>query len=338
MTVVWKDCQMAGFLALGFGILLNDDGKRRWVRFASLGCFFVASAMRYNAFAATLPLIVLCWQWREGMRPLVRYAIAVAAWLAITLAAAGLNMLLTDRPMHFWASTYALSDIAGTLAHVDETIPDSELGPLLVPTQIRVDHDFHDALRAKYRPETFTQLIGGDGRLWDVPIRGIDPAPVEQRDAIGNAWSAIVGGHLGAYIQYRFTCFGHVLGVHNKFWGAIVMIRRNQVPERVAEHGIHTLRLPMQRTGERVMLWLAKKTPIYRPWIYLLLGLILVGFARRHRDILALLASGIVMELSLLALAVTPDYRYSHWMVVCTCVAVAMLIARITTQRDIAAA
>ena len=27
------------------------------------------------------------------------------------------------------------------------------------------------------------------------------------------------------------------------------------------------------------------------------------------------------MELSLLALAVTPDYRYSHWLVVCVCLA-----------------
>lgn len=324
MMAIWKDCLMAGFLVLGFAGCFDP---RRWVRVLALVSFFVATAMRYNAFAATLPLIVLCWQWRE-LPWLKRYALALAAWFAITIAAYGVNMLLTDRQMHFWASTYALSDITGTLAHVDGSLPDTELGPLLVPTDIRVDHDFHAAVRAKYRPETFNHLLAGEGRLWTVPISGTTPMPAARREAIEHAWREIVGGHLGAYVRYRFTCFGEVLGIHPKFQGLTVVNRTAQVPERLAANHISTTTLPLQRTGERVLVFCARKTFLFRPWMYFSLALLLLRFTRGHRDVFALLASGILMELSLLALAVTPDYRYSHWLVVCTCLAVALLIAR----------
>lgn len=324
MIVIWKDCLMAGFLVLGFGALWDE---RRWVRIAALVSFFVATAMRYNAFAATFPLVVLCWRWRD-LAGWKRYGLAVAIWLATTLAAFGLNTLLTDREMHYWTGTHALSDIVGTLAHVDEPIADAELAPLLAPTQIRIDHDFHEVLRAKYRPETFTQLIAGDDRLWTVPVAGIEPAPAPQREAIERAWRAIVFGHFSAYVAYRFTSFAELLGLTGKFQGVTVVRRHWQTPERLAANQISTTTLPGQRLGERALWFVTKHTPLFRPWLYALLALLLAPFAWRQRDVLALLASGLLMELSLLPLAATPDYRYSHWLVVCTCLATAMLIAR----------
>ena len=112
--------------------------------------------MRYNALAATLPLVLLVFEWERGKRWLRRYAIAIGAWLAITLLAFAINSALTDRKMYFWHSTLALADITGTLAYVDEDLPDAELRPLLAPTEIKIDHDIHASLRAKYRPDTFT--------------------------------------------------------------------------------------------------------------------------------------------------------------------------------------
>jgi hypothetical protein len=329
MIVVWKDCLMAGFLVLGFAASLDP---RRWMRALALGAYFVATAMRYNAFAATLPLIVVCWQWRDGLPWLKRYALATSTWIAVTLAAFGFNMLLTDRQMHFWASTYALSDITGTLAHVDEDIPDSELGPLLAPTQIRIDHGYHAALRAKYRPETFNQLLWGNDRLWTVPISGTKPMPDAQREAIEHAWSVIVGGHLGAYVQHRFSSFAEVLGLRPKFQGQTIVTRTSQVPERLAANHISTTTLPLQHTGERVLVFFARKTFLFRPWLYFSLALLLLRLTRGNRDVFALLTSGIVMELSLLPLAGTPDYRYSHWLVVCVCLAIPMLVARRASQ------
>jgi hypothetical protein len=46
--------------------------------------------------------------------------------------------------------------------------------------------------------------------------------------------------------------------------------------------------------------------------------------------------SGLGLELSLLPLVQTPDYRYSHWLALCVCLAAAMLFAR--RVRDIATA
>lgn len=329
MCVIWKDCLMAGFLLLGAALVFEPS---RRLRVVALVCLVVATAMRYNAFAATLPLVVLGFEWRTDMRWLARYTLAAGVWLACTLVAFGINGLLTDRQMHFWSSTYALSDIAGTLAYVDEPIPDRELAPLLAPTEIRVDHDYHAALRAKYRPETFTQLIAGDDRLWSVPISGTVPAPAAQRDAIGTAWASIVFDHPGAYLQHRFVLFAEILGVRPKFQGATVMRRRSQTPERLAAMNISSTTLPLQAPGERAMMFVAKRTGLFRPFIYAVISLALLALCRRDRDVLALLLSGLVMELSLLLLAGTPDYRYSHWMVVCTCVAVAMLIARRATR------
>ena len=75
MAVIWKDCLMAGFLALGFGALLSS---RRSVRIGALGSLMLATAFRYNAFAATLPLVVLLFEWRPGLHWIRRHVIAVA--------------------------------------------------------------------------------------------------------------------------------------------------------------------------------------------------------------------------------------------------------------------
>ena len=56
--------------------------------------------------------------------------------------------------------------------------------------------------------------------------------------------------------------------------------------------------------------------------------LVLLPLARRNRAVLATILSGLVFESSLLFLAASPDYRYSHWMIVCTLIAVVELTAR----------
>src|SRR5262245_29917224 len=81
MAVVWKDSLMAAALVGGTVWLLA--GRRWW----ALAALFFASVVRYNAFAATFPIVVLLLEWRPGLRWYKRYAIALAAWLAITGAA-----------------------------------------------------------------------------------------------------------------------------------------------------------------------------------------------------------------------------------------------------------
>jgi hypothetical protein len=325
MLVIWKDCLMAGFLALGAAALTSE---RRGLRAAGLASLWLATALRYNALAATLPLIALLFTWRPNIRPLHRYAIAVGVWLVLSISALAANAVLTDRQMHIWQSSLALTDIVGTATMTGDDLPDSELAPLLVPTGIKVDHDYQQALRAHYKPADFAQLIGPPDPLWNVPISGSTPAPQAQVDAITAAWKAIVLSHPFAFTEYRLDTFAEVLGLHAKFNGVTVVPHATQWATLVAYYKIPAGLPALQSPVEHVLKVAAKKTPLFRPYIYFVLALLLLPFARKHRDIAALVLSGIVMELSLLLLAVTPDYRYSHWLVVTTCIAVCMLVAR----------
>ncbi len=72
------------------------------------------------------------------------------------------------------------------------------------------------------------------------------------------------------------------------------------------------------------------RTPIFWPWIYLVVAVVLVPLARRQRDVLALLASGVLYELSLFATATSAEYPQSHWMIACTGVAAVVVVARRT--------
>ncbi|MEP6860023.1 MAG: hypothetical protein ABJE66_05350 [Deltaproteobacteria bacterium] len=336
MAVIWKDCQMAGFLALGIAAVLAED--RRW-KLAGLALLSLATAMRYNAPAATFPVILLGFTWRPRARAMAwyaRYPLALGAWLVVTLVAMGANSLLVDREMHFWHSSLALEDIVGTLAHTEPDLPDAELAPLLAPTGVLVDRDYHARLRARYVPYDFQQLVSGEGHLWDVPLRGTVPAPLAQRQAIERAWKAIVPTHLGAYAAYRADVMADVIGLRRKFQGATVIRHNVQYAGMMADAHIPLVETAISRNGEDAAMWVAKRTRWFRPHVYILLAVGLLLLCRRQLDVAVILLSGLGLEVSLIPLVQAPDYRYSHWLVTCTCVGLVMLFAR--RLRDIGGA
>jgi hypothetical protein len=322
LAVIWKDCLMAGFLVLGVPAVLAESRRRRII---GLGLFVMATAMRYNALAATFPLVMLLFEWERGKRWFVRYAIAAGAWLVVVLVAFTLNALLVDRNMHYWQSSSALVDITGVLAKLDRDIPDAELRPLLAPTEIRVDTNIHAAVRAKYKAYDFQQLIAGDGKLWEVSLYA--PFAEARRDAVTHAWRTLVLGNLGAYARYRLDTFSETIGLRRKYHGIAVVLHKAQYPGMLDYMGIGRGTSALQENWEELTS-AARKTKLFRPYAYLFLSLLLLGFCRGHRDVFALLLSGIAMELTLFLLSWTPDFRFSHWLVTCTCVATIMLIAR----------
>lgn len=327
MAVIWKDGLMAGFLTLG--VVAMFDPRRR-VRILALVALFVASAVRYNAFAATLPLIVLVFEWRPHLHRWKRYAIAAAVWLTVTLAAFGANRLLTDKPMYSWYSSLAVYDIVGTLTYVDRDYSDAELEQLFAGTGLLVHHDIHKTMRALYTPKDFLPIIN-DAKLalWGLPINGVVPAPAAVRDAVARAWWDVVASHFGAYVEHRLAVTGSVLSVGSaRVPGAVTRRDAFRWPDYVHQMGQGTGWSKLQRKWTGAMSWIWRNTPIFVPWIYAVLSIVLIPFAWRHRDVLALLVSGLVFEASLVLLAASGDYRYSHWMVVTVCVAIVVLTAR----------
>ncbi len=327
-AVIWKDCLMAGFLMLGLGLLLSP---RRALHHAALVALCAATAVRYNALAATLPLVVVLWQGRPEHDRIARYALAFAAWLAITFAAFGLNRALTDHPMFFWHSSLAVHDIVGTLAHIDDELPDAELVELFAGTELRIAERIHATATSLYDPENFLPIVLGERALWTLPITGVTPAPAAQRDAIARAWQELVTTHPGAYLAHRAGVMRRVLWFSGTRPFAIPW-RGVKYPELAHGLGVATGWSHLQLRMTYWMKRLDRALPIFTPWLWLVVCCALLPLTRRHRDVFALLASGVAIEGSLLLLAGTPDYRYSHWMVICAVLAVIVLTARRARQ------
>jgi hypothetical protein len=76
------------------------------------------------------------------------------------------------------------------------------------------------------------------------------------------------------------------------------------------------------------MHWLSLETPLFRPYLYVAIALLLLVLAVRDRLTLALVISGLNYELSFFPTAGAPDSRYSHWMITCTCIAAVLLFAQ----------
>ncbi len=314
-SAIWKDPLMAGFLMLGFVALLAE---RRGARLAGLAAIFAATAVRYNAIGATFPLVVLLFEWRPGLHWLKRYAIATAAWLVVTLAAFRFNDALADHDLHLWTSLAAY-DIVGTLAFVDEDLPDAELERHFAGTDVLVHKDIHATIRELYTPTDFLPITNHPTKtLWSLPINGYVGPPEPQRDAIARVWKETVTGWPLAYARHRLAVTAEVIGLGGWRASGAVPRRDYRWPDHVHSMGLGTGWSKLQRKLNWFNGFLLKRTPLFSVWMYIVIALALLPLAIRHRDVLALLLSALGMEATLVLLAPSPDYRYSHWLVIAT--------------------
>ena len=327
-AAIWKDSVMAGFMVLGVAGLLDE---RRGIKLAGLAALVIATAVRYNAFAATFPLILGIFEWRPAMHWARRYALAAVAWVAVTSAAFGLNAALTDLEMHFWHSSLAVYDIVGTLAKLDQEVPDADLERTFAGTELLVHDHIPAKARALFNPRDFLPIITDEqSRFWDLPAYGNVVVPEPRREALARAWKDIVMSHPGAYLRYRLAVMAEVLCLTHPRPAGVVPRRDFKVVEFAWAQAVPTSTSPVQHRLTYWMSSLWKVLPIYVPWMYVVLGLIVAGLALAigSLDVVALCASGVVMEATLLFLAPSPDYRYSHWLVVSVCLAIVIITVR----------
>jgi hypothetical protein len=310
---------------IGAAALLSE---RRGVRVLGLLAMIAANAVRYNAVGATLPLVVLLFEWRPGLPWLKRYAIAAAAWLAVTFGAFRCNAALTDHELYLW-TTLAAYDIAGTLAFVDGELPDAELEAHLAGTDLLVHQGIHAEIRRLYTPADALPIINDPHQtLWGLPINGYVSAPPAQRDAFARVWKATLAAWPLAYARHRLAVMGEVIGLGTSRASGAIARRDYRWPDFVHQLGLGTGWSKLQRKLTGFYQYLVRATPLFSVWMYIAIGLALLPLARRHRDVLALLVSGFGLEATLVPAAPSPDYRYSHWLVICTLVAAIVLGVR----------
>lgn len=307
MAVIWKDSLMAGAMLSGIAALLSPN--RRW---RIVGCLLLsfATTLRYNAPAATFAPVVLLFTWREGLVRWRRYALALGVWLAITGVAFTASRLITDKKAYAWHNSVALLDIAGTLFDAPK-LEDGEVRELLAGVPVRATSGLQLAFREAYSPSWWGPLVLGDQRVMD------QPDSEAARARVADAWWNLVSTYPRAYFKHR----------RRVFWAAIALSRP---PSAAIWDGFVTEPFEGDLIDHRVhrsdtQAWIAKQirrfenTLIFRPWAYLLLALLLLPLCRRSRLAFALLTSGIAYVLTLLVAAPSTDYRYSHWMVLTTC-------------------
>jgi hypothetical protein len=312
-----KDALMFGFILLGLALAMSERALTRRIGVALL---ILGTAVRWNALAATaVPVVLLYETGRTGWR---RYAMSVAVWLAITASAFGLNGVLADRPKHMWYGTHAYEDIAGTLAYVDD-IDDATLVRTFDETPLVKTTNLHRWFKEHYNCCHYVHLHYGPDRVWDYPTTS------QQRVAIARAWRAIVLGHPGAYLHYRWDNFRLLTSLDRPDMFSNVYIWFHQValdevPDSI-EHDASPSRIQdMLRRAEVVL----SKTPLFWVFPYVLICLVLIPFALRDRYAFAFLASALGYEAAWFVLAPTSDLRYSAWLWPCIALAGVFIIAR----------
>lgn len=324
MAAVWKDAQMAGFLIAGIALVLRPRTADRVVGVALL---VLGTAMRDNAPATLPPLcLFVCAAWGFRRRHTVVIA-AVALCLAVIMAATLANKALTRTRLYPWYRSVAIMDIAGTICHAGP-MSDHELGVILAGTG-RVDTPGIQAkICALYTPRVWFSLGQGDARYW------IDPPDKTERLERREAWLDIVRAHPVAYLEHRWAVMAEVLGLtENEIWEPVCQTVDPNPSHRDEIHHDFTLSW-FQRTLGAIFGKLGR-TMVYRPWVYAVLSLFFCGYAIARRDafIAAVVGSGLCYELSYFVGAAAPDFRYSHWMVLCCVMAGSTIFLERLTAR-----
>jgi hypothetical protein len=327
MSTIWKDSQMTGFLVLGTGLLLSS---RRRTQLLALLCLVLATAMRHNAFAMTFPLVGLLFVWNPAHRWYKRYAIAIGAWLAVTLSAQILTRALTDEPRHLWHQSMALCDIVGTLRNVPD-IPDEQLRTLFDGIELKYEDHLHDQIRYINDP-TWNPV---DNLWWATDRLFVRPRTAQERDAVVRAWSAVVPSHVTAYLEYRWLVFRQLLQLVDTPLPSSAYIWFTDIQDlygsaKAISHNAHPSGI--QAWMHEVMFGLGG-TLLFRVYFYLFLAFALLPFCYRDREAFAFVASGLTSEAALFFATPTPDFRYSFWLLLATVIALVLIIARRISNR-----
>lgn len=324
MAVIWKDSQMAAYLMLGIALLLDE---RRKMRVLGLAALWMATAMRHNAFAMTLPLIVLLFYWSPAQRWWKRYSLAFVAWFAITASVQVLNKSLVITNAHLWHEGMALFDITSTMRFLPP-MPDVEVEELLDGAQLGIDRDLHAFTQQPVTEWNFAF------EMWQVTNKFFKvPRTQAERDAVARAWKRVVAANPIAYLTYRWHLFRQILQLVEVpeelrssaiyYWYVDV-----QQPEKSAEWIEHDASAGTIQGTLRELMWWFGTTPLFRTYVYVLLSLLAIPLIIRDRGLMAIALSGLIGEAALFILAPITDWRYSFWLVVASLVVVAAAVAR----------
>ncbi len=317
MTVITSEAQMAGFVLAGTMLALRPS---RGARAAGLALLWFAVGVRLQAAIALVPIVafvVAAW----GVR--TRLAIA-GITAALVLALAGTTVLVNARLAshdHRWDRTSAVHDLAGTIC-LAPAMSDAEVRASLDGIPPLVERDLQARMCAHYDPRSWVPTSFGVGRPFD------QLPDAAERTARRAAWLRVVKAHPTAFLAHRWRVMKAVLGLGDApIAEPVVRDFGANHAQMVALHEVTTWSR-FQVAASHVLRQVAR-TIVFRPWAYLVVGLVLLGAALRRRDLwtIAIVAGGVLYEATYFVVATSPEFKLSHWMVTCVCLAAVTTIA-----------
>jgi hypothetical protein len=327
--VIWKDIAMlAAFVcSLAAFLLCLEVNTRVGKAILLAGTFLIllyAIGTRHNAAAAALPLLVYYARHvlpsRKATQGLV---LSVLMGALLTLGMFGINHLITGKfatkRANFW-QVLAIYDIAGASFFSDKFL----FQPPLYANRTM------ESVHVLYSPRSVLPL------LWGKQIHETDRAASsapnfpELEDpnllsSLARNWREVVLHRPLDYLHHRWAFFRELTGLtESPPWAAVYFeIAPNNLGLRLRERPIQSLVFHL--------LYRSRGSILYRPYLYILAGILALVLASwwrlPNREITAyLLASGLLHMVGLFFTAVSPDYRYSHWMVFCAVLAVVIVV------------
>lgn len=317
MAPVWKDAQMAAFLLAGLALLLEPEP--RWGRRA-LGCLLLmfACGVRDNALAALPPLCVLVATRSEFRSRLAGFALLIGLIVVPPATAFLINHGLAGQRTNPWARSVGPMDLIGIVCLADP-ISDAELKRDLEGTGYA--DDITEGIQRRFCAAYSSRDWFGTGVIFN------EMPSSEQVAARHRAWRVLVRKHPSAYLSHRSRVMAEVLGLTDaELWEPVC--QNSAIEDQYIRLRHFTTPSYLQKRLGRAFGSLSR-TMVYRPWVYLALSVVFLGWAAWRRDglVAALVASGLLYQSSFFVGAAAPDFRYSHWMITLCCLAAALIVA-----------
>ena len=335
LGVIWKDILMAGFFISGFGVAMRarqlQGATRHRGLLLAVALAWLAVLMRHNAIGGAFGLLGLVFfvlfEQKVGARRWTwSLVLAGISSLAIFSASGAINAKLADRHESFW-QLLAMYDLSGISKAEKRLVFEDAVASGELDAIFKIANPTYQNIMRAYSPHYIAPIY-----TQGVFQRTTDPATLE---SLRNAWLGAIKRHPGAYIDHRWRVFRYLIGVDNSNWNPHYM----KIVEREhhSELLLHAHKLsPLQKAVESV---LANRRPIrelFLPvfWLVLTMVLVGVGLAVKLDDHLTffLAFSGLGYQATLLFGAGSPDFRYSHWMILSAWLALQLLGVHTWTQ------
>jgi hypothetical protein len=293
--------------------------ERKDTTVAALGALVLACGILESGWLAILPIVLALFRWPSVTGPR-RLALALAAWLLVLGAAAGIERVLVDQPTQRKHVMLAMHDVIGTLRFAP-SLDDARIRALLGDAPLVTEPNLQQRARDIYRRTL----------LYDATERRLfEPAETEaQRDAVFAARYAMIRAYPGAYLAHRSLQTWRFLRATQPLYASFVEnIRDAHALSHLARHSA------LQQLLLRPTIWLAR-TLWFKPFLYVLLTLVLLplAIARRQPIAAVLLASAATYTVGLLLFTTRLQQRDAHWLIVATVLAIIVAIAHYAAPR-----